>query len=139
MLRWSKSNQTGSDKIALPKAKTNILCPVSAWRIYRYSYLNATYKNENPLLLEVKNGNITPFSCDRLRFKLKEIFTEGGFADLSYTPHSLRRGGTSFFADCGVPLQDIKRHGLWRSEAIEVYLRKMSHKNSDIYKTLKEL
>ena len=47
-----------------------------------------------------------------------------------YTPHSLRRGGATFFAEKGVPLPAIKRHGKWRSDAIELYLKRMTQKSS---------
>ena len=39
-----------------------------------------------------------------------------------YSPHSLRRGGATLLHQQGANIQDIKRQGLWRSEAVNAYI-----------------
>ena len=41
---------------------------------------------------------------------------------LKYSGHSFRRGGASFALQCGLPIDLIKVHGDWHSNACEHYL-----------------
>ena len=109
-IKWSKANQTRSDTLVLPTTISNI-------------YLGFKKSKNLPLLM---NRSLAPIHGDLLRSLFKDVFRRAGLAGSVYTPHTLRRGGTSFYADNGVPLDAIHRHGLWRSEAIEVYLKKMT-------------
>ena len=139
LIIWSKSNQFSSDKLVLPKTNTPLLCPVTAWRKYKYDYLENQGKDDDPILLYKLSNKLVPMSADKLCSSFRALFNEAGFGNLHYTPHSLRRGGATFFANKGVPLPSIKRHGFWRSEAIEVYLRNMSSRGSPIYNCIKSL
>ncbi len=40
-----------------------------------------------------------------------------------FTAHSMCRGGATAAAAGGASLADIKRHGRWRSDAVEVYVQ----------------
>ncbi len=44
-------------------------------------------------------------------------------AEMDFTAHSLRRGGATTAAAGGASLLEIKRHGRWRSDAVEVYVQ----------------
>ena len=135
-IKWSKANQTGGDILVLPRSISDILCPVTAWRNYLDKYLKIVNVSDLPLLM---NDNFVPIHGDKLRSLFREVFEAGGISAFGYTPHSLRHGGTSFYADNGIPLDSIPRHGLWKSDAIEVYLRKISREQTSIFKFLGSL
>ena len=138
-LKWSKSNQYSKDSLLLPIAKSSVLCPVRAWRRYRSEYLDANTIPTAPLLLYKSEGIPIPFTNEKLRHSLMRVFDRCGYKEWGYTPHSLRRGGATFFAESGVPVPAIKRHGKWKSEAIELYLKKMYHRTSPVFDLIKRL
>ena len=57
-----------------------------------------------------------------LRSMFKQVASLAHLEEERYTPHSLRRGGATFSYQSGVPLENIKRHGMWRSSAVDRYL-----------------
>ena len=123
----------------LPKARTKILCPVATWRYYISHYLPKNTTLDKPILMLNHNDNLTLVTSDQLRHLFNNVFRRAGLESKKYTPHSLRRGGATFMADSNVPIPAIKRHGLWKTEAIEIYLKKMSNRNSPLFNFLKEL
>lgn len=46
-----------------------------------------------------------------------------------YAGHSLRRGGVQLAHSLGVPREMLKRHGRWRSDAIDAYLDKTTYED----------
>ena len=87
-LRWSKTNQTGSDSLVLPKADTEVLCPVRAWRAYKNNYLDSSVNVQGPLIQEKENGGYVPVTGDKLRHRFKDLFSESGLGAEKYTPHT---------------------------------------------------
>lgn len=64
---------------------------------------------------------------ERLRSLLLALWAlqPAGRADVrNFSAHSLRRGGATAAANAGAPLEDIKIHGRWKSDAVLVYIRK---------------
>ena len=139
LLKWSKSNQFGRDILVLPASRTKILCPVMAWRKYTKEYLGKDLNMSDPLLMLKVKGKLVPLTIDVLRQNLARIFKRAGMENCKYTPHSLRRGGATYFAEEGLSISSIKRHGKWRSDAIYNYLKQMAQKTSEVYRFLKEL
>ena len=138
-LKWSKTNQESSDELSLQKAKTLVLCSVNAWKKYRHQYLDDDVDVNEPLLM-FQIGNVRiPISSDKLRESFKKLFADAGFSKYNYTPHSLKRVGATFFADKGIPLNDIKRHSLWKSEAIELYLQNRARTNAPVFQCVANL
>ena len=103
-VKWSKSNQFGSDTVVLPKAKTNSLCPVKSWRDYKNLYLPADISDNLPLLLTVNNNIVNPITADYFRLVFNKLIRFAEMEGCWYTPHSLRRGGATFLADNEVPI-----------------------------------
>ena len=50
--------------------------------------------------------------------------------------HAYRRGGAQFYFENGMPLDDIKRQGTWRSDAILLYLRDSVPPTRDLSQTI---
>ena len=50
--------------------------------------------------------------------------------------HAYRRGGARFYFEHGMPLDDIKRQGTWRSDAILLYLRDSVPPTQDLQNTI---
>ena len=138
-LKWSKSSQFTSEIIILPKARTPILCPVRTWREYRKNYLPNDVDISMKVLLNVNGDKVEMITSDHLRLLFNKVFQRGGLNSKYYSPHSLRRGGATFLADNSLPFQSIKRHGLWKTDAIENYLRSMSKRNTPVFHFLKDL
>ena len=54
---------------------------------------------------------------------LKQLLAKAGFDPAIYSSHSLRAGAATQAARSGLPREDIKRLGRWKSQAYEAYLR----------------
>ena len=79
-----------------------------------------------PLLLQVEGNTVVVLDKKAVRKQHKAVWKVLGLQDQSYTPHSLCRGGATFYAEQGLPLEDTKKLGLWRSDAIKLYLKKLN-------------
>lgn len=66
-----------------------------------------------------------PLSRRQLLVSLRLKLCAGGFSEdqaSRFTGHSFRRGGAQSLRDVGARLEDIKRAGRWKSEAVRRYL-----------------
>ena len=52
----------------------------------------------------------------------REVINAAGLSQMGYTPHSFRRGGASCSHHDGDPMEAIKHHGTWSSDAVQRYL-----------------
>ncbi|XP_033746544.1 uncharacterized protein LOC117331775 [Pecten maximus] len=99
------------------------LCPVCNFEIYselsgisddseEFVFRNVTKQGEKYVLRKANK----PMSYSRFREHFKEVFSDF-VADIKcYGLHSLRAGGASAAANCGIPDRMFKRHGRWKSE-----------------------
>ena len=55
------------------------------------------------------------------------------------TFHAFRRGGASLLYANGVPIQDIKIHGTWASDAIDTYIRWLDPEDNPIAQCFRRL
>ena len=74
-----------------------------------------------------------------LRIMMRRAAHLAGLSEFGYTPHSLRRGGASFSYLAGVPLDHIKFHGTWTSNAVEGYLVSQPRFNTPVAQAFKSL
>ena len=139
LIKWSKTQQFDVDTLLLPKACSDVICPVKAWRMYRNVYLDKNIDVSLPWLIERFEDTFIPLTIDSIRHKLLCLFERANMGKLRYTPHSLRRGGATFYAENGLPLPAIKRFGKWKSDAIEAYLKEMSQRSSPIFRFIQNL
>ena len=125
-IKWSKSRQTDRKPviIPLPCLGKSLLCPVRAWRIYNtmLRYAGITTTATSPLLLTLHEPTGRPLTIPMPRSMFKQVASLAHLEDEHYTPHSLRRGGATFSYQSGVPLENIKCHGMWKSSAVDRYL-----------------
>ena len=141
-IKWTKTLQVENDWLVLPAANTPIVCPVRSWLRYRDEYLGGLPSKDIPVLLKRTKGGLTPFTADMFRHHFTDLtgkWLTAGFASQNYTPHSLRKGGASFFASKGVSTESIKRYGLWNSSAIELYLKRINKIESPVCKFTQKL
>ena len=123
-LKWSKTRQHGlpTQKIPIPSLGKSPICPVKAWKGYLVRISKFAPAPSSPMLLSLHDpvGQAITAPTFRANFRLLlRLSLLDGFA---YTPHSLRRGGATHSFQAGVPLQAIKRHGTWVSNAVNAYL-----------------
>ena len=76
-------------------------------------------------------GTAAPWAVGAFTTRLRTLLTDlqrdvpGLSVDvMQLSSHSLRRGGATAAANAGVGVEDIKAHGRWRSNAVEVYIRR---------------
>ena len=109
------------DIIPIPHVPGSPVDPVAAYR----DLLRAqpTIHPNQPLLsLPNSKGKIITVTTRHLAVALKELISALDLDSSLYSLHSLRRGGASAAYQAGVPFQDIKRHGQWKSDAFWLYI-----------------
>jgi hypothetical protein len=108
-------------EIWLPRLN-NAICPCRA--IDRMIALREAewgpIKEDAPLFAISKLGN--PLTSQRFETELKEKLSACGYDTAYLTPHSLRRGGTTFAFESGCSRACIKMQGDWLSDAYLVYM-----------------
>ena len=123
-LRWSKTLQEGVRQvyIPLPSLPGSPVDPKSAWRQYWTDIHASSLELVSPLLRRTGHPSCPPISIRDPRSMFRRAVHGAGLRRHRYTLHSLRTGGAMFAYQSGVPLQEIKRHGTWRSNAVDAYL-----------------
>ena len=123
-LKWSKTRQcaTNTVSIPLPALGESELCPLRAWREYSSRLTGVDITPETPILLSMVHPIGKPITVPVIREFMRRAAEAVGLSAQAYTPHSLRRGGASFSFNMGVPLEFIKFHGTWESNAVNAYL-----------------
>ena len=139
-LKWSKGNQLGTDIVTLPRTKETLFLPC-----YQLATLHQTHYDPT-VFTRIGLGSFTAKQAPVFWPSRNDVRALHGFvwemANLTaaaYTPHSLRRGGATFFAESGLPLEDIQRLGLWRSDAIKFYPKRLNFSHSLLFKFLQDL
>ena len=125
-IKWAKNLQVGAETLTLPLTTHKVFCPVTSWSEYVNNYLPSGLNLHLPLLLQKHDQNLIIIDQRALRKLQKKVWYDLGLAHKNYTPHSLRRGGgggATFYAEQGLPLDEVKKLGLWKSDSIQVYSR----------------
>ena len=116
-LQWSKTHQAPGTPALVPIPSVPGQRPSSS--LHKHASRCPTRSPANPLLTLPSRRPVT--SC-YLQRALRCILTALGLPAHAYSLHSLRRGGaTTAFRD-GADFNDVKRHGLWRSDAFWDYV-----------------
>lgn len=67
-------------------------------------------------------GDFAPLAKDTITKELREDLTRIGVTNVDdYSSHSLRKMGATQALSAGVSRDLVKRHGRWRSDAVDVY------------------
>lgn len=72
-----------------------------------------------PLFLDLKSRKA--LSYEKFSHKLKTLVKKSGIPG-RITCHSLRRGSATYLSRLGLPLQDVKMYGDWKSLSVLLYL-----------------
>jgi hypothetical protein len=92
------------------------ICPWAALKTYLYFRLSNGYADGSDALWCIENGHAIN----------KRWFLEGletSLPEFSFTEHSFRAGGATFWVLQGFPKWIIQRLGRWSSDAFEAYIR----------------
>ena len=133
-IKWTKTRQAAifTAPIPIPALGANPICPVTVWHDYVEQLRFVSRKPDSPLLLSTTGPPGRVITIPILRALLRRAAHLAGLSHCHYTPHSLRRGGASFGFLAGVPLEHIRFHGTWTSEAVNHYLLSTPHFNTPV-------
>lgn len=93
-------------------------CPVQA---YQDALALAPARSRAPLFLNPTDNR--PFAAATANLMLRSALTAVGFKNACWASfHSLRRSSAQECAKAGVPLGQVKSHGMWRSDAMAAYV-----------------
>ena len=115
--RYTKNNQAGPPQVVrLVRSADENICPVRA--LYEFAQL----RPQLPGNFFCHFGG-TPLTQYQFNATLRKVLSFLGLGDFPYRAHSFRIGAASTAADSGIPLDDIKVMGRWRSDAAQFYIR----------------
>ena len=121
VLKWSKTMQAKNAVriIKLPQLPLSPLCPVNATR----KMLKLAPGTADSPLFQIKSkSQWLPLTDYQLRKHLKGIMLKLNMSQAGITFHSFRRSGATFAFNANVPMQNIKSHGTWTSNAVWRYI-----------------
>ena len=67
-------------------------------------------------------GGFRPLDYQSFHSTIKFLAYSAGLDPNDFTSHSLRRGGCTFLAMQGAPLEEIKTRGDWSSDTVFAYI-----------------
>lgn len=132
--KWSKAHQEAatSTSFTIPAIQDSPLCPRRAY-LNMLAVIPTRYPNQ-PLMCFLE-GNHMPVTYVR-RVWNSVIDALKLSPSKKYTLHSLRRGAATHVYKQDPTLRDeIKKHGLWQSDAVDKYIPPRSQKVFDILKS----
>ena len=113
--------QANRDTRLIPLASVpgSPLCPLQAVLQIQQAY---PVPDRAPMFSYMKNGKLVLISQLQARHVLAGALTALGLNAKEYGFHTFRRSGTSLAFNLSVPVQYIKAHGAWASDAVWAYL-----------------
>ena len=137
--RWAKNRQTQLPqqevpRIPIPQLEDDPLDPVQAM-IDLYNLTATTSPNDPMLLVPTAAGGYYVLDQRRFREEFHRALIACDLDSHLYTPHSFRRGGATLLHQTGATMDDIKRQGLWRSEAVKKYIQDQTLTQSSVLDT----
>ena len=132
ILKWTKTLQSANQGtyIVLPRLKNPLLCP---WQnFHKLNYLYPVSKN-SPCFA----SNFFIVTESTLRKHLKILLSRIGLDPMSFGFHAFRRSGATLAYNLDVKWEDIKRHGTWRSDAVNSYIVADAHKATGVASSFK--
>lgn len=131
--KWSKSHQssTHSAVVNIPRVAGSALCPVAT---YNDMLSSMPTKHPRQPMLMYDDGNHMP--APYIRRVWDAIIAACKLPQgTAYTMHGIRRGAATHVLSCDPTARDaIMKHGMWRSNAVDLYLPDTSGKVYDIMK-----
>ena len=138
-LRWSKTRQhsTAPQDIPVSTLDDKRLCPRNTWLEYSSAVGEPSDPVATPLLRTAVHPRGRTISASMLTRSIRQVINAAGLSQMGYTPHSFSRGGASCSHHDGAPMEAIKHHGTWSSDAVHRYLLTPPEFKSPIIKAFK--
>ena len=120
IIKWSKTMKDRKNfaTIAIPDLGASPLCPIKALKLMFHVF---PAHEDSPLFVLPRHTHLPPLTNSTARKHLKDISRVLGLTS-SITFHDFRRAGASWAFQQGVPIEHIRSHGTWKSDAIWSYL-----------------
>ena len=124
--KWAKNRQQQVQREDLPRIppphfQGDPLDPVQAY-LDLQNHTPTAGECDPLLIVPTPAGGFYTLDQRKLRQEFHRALITCDLDPKHYTPHSLRRGGATLLHQQGASVQDIKRQGLWRSDAVNAYL-----------------
>ena len=138
IIKWSKSMQAASSHcvVQIPALPTSPICPVAALKAL-LSYAPAS--PSSPLFIIPSPSGSSILTAPMLSATLKRLLTALKLNPAHYGFHCFRRSGVSWAVDNGIPIQNLKLHGGWASDAINTYIKETPQASAKIPLTFQKL
>ena len=137
IVKWAKAMQ-GSTKhqvVQIPSLPTSPLCPVRALK----TVLSSPAPSSSPLFTSPPPSPSVPITAPMVTSTLARLLSSMGLNPSYYGFHAFRRSAVSWAADHNVPLQNLKAHGGWSSNAIHTYLNHTPKASSTVASTFQKI
>ena len=118
---WAKNVQFHEKELIIPLLcnPDKRICPVY-WLTYMLD--NIPGGPLDPALMVARKQGWGPLTYGQLTYWLRKWVKMAGLQEAMFSSHSLRRGGASWAAECGLPSHVIKMLGDWRSQSFLDYI-----------------
>ena len=138
IIKLGKAMQSASKHqiVQIPLLKSSPICPVSALKLLLAS---VKVSSSSPLFILPKSSGNLILTAPMISATLSKILRSLALNAAHYRFHCFRRSGVSWAADHNVPLQNLKAHGGWASNAITSYLQNTPHASSTVATTFQSL
>ena len=121
-VRRTKTIQCRERVLSLPfvQCKGSPLCPVTALR----NLLHVSPKDKKLPLFSYRVRGVTSWlTHETFTSRLRDLLKMSGYEPGVYSCHSFRRGGATLAFKIGMTMDEIKRRGDWRSNAVYEYIK----------------
>ena len=115
----SKTDQFRQGKNIAISPANDAACPVAALQLLFQKYPRS---DTEPLF----SRTLGPFNKQWIAEKLTSTLLKAGHDPTTYSGHSFRRGAANSAIAAGIPIDDVKKMGRWKSNAVEKYLTQAS-------------
>ena len=135
----SAKNMQAADAFKIlqfPRLENQHLCPVRALQnnIHRLRLCMS-----DPLFSHRTQQGILPITCSQVRSTLAKLVAKMGYNNKDYGFHAFRRSGATFAFQHGIPVDLIKSHGHWKSDAVWRYIYTNEKTSEAVASTFKQM
>ena len=122
LLKHAKNMQSSSDfrVVYIAKLRNATVCPVKA---LQSMIRTMNLKRVDPLFMVNEKGDRKILTAFKVCSILAQTVRSMGLYPQEFGFHAFRRSGASFAFNANVPLEYIKVHGHWKSNAVWTYLK----------------
>jgi site-specific recombinase XerD len=121
LIRRSKTDQSGEGAQVVISETRTCICPLKWYRIF------CGVRNPHATFLFHRMGTSkdmdSPLSTATPNFVIKRLIKSIGLDPSLYGSHSCRKGGCTTAVEAGSDIRLIAKHGRWKSDAINVYIK----------------